>query len=138
MKNLKVDRWAVSLMVYMRSDIPQRRRHDPEKVIDCRESGLEIMIIETTMNNKEHWVYVVGYKPTDVDSVFIDVFSLLCDLMLKESNNDIILGYNNCDFMSDNVLKYLCISYGMHKPVSAPTCHRSSMGTSVSISVSPV
>ena len=43
-------------MVYFRPDIPQRRQHDLEKVIDCRDFGLEIMIIETTMNNKERWI----------------------------------------------------------------------------------
>ena len=71
-------------MVYFRSDIPQRRRHDLEKVIDCRDSGLEIVIIETTMNNKDRLIYVVGYKPPNVQgSVFIDAFSLMCDLILK-------------------------------------------------------
>ena len=72
------------LMVYFRSDIPQRRRHDLEKVIDCRDSGLEIMMIEMTMNNKERWIYVVGYKPPNVKGpIFIDAFSLMCDLILK-------------------------------------------------------
>ena len=70
--------------MYLRSDIPQRRRHDLENVIDCRESGLEIMIIETTMNTKERWIYAVGYKPPNVkSSAFIDTFSLMCDLILK-------------------------------------------------------
>ena len=63
-------------MVFFRSDFPQRRRHDLEKIIDCRESGLELVIIETTMNNKERWIYVVGYKPPNVkSSVFIDTYS---------------------------------------------------------------
>ena len=53
-------------MMYFRSDIPQRRRYDLEKVLDCGESGLEIMIIETVMNDKERWIYVMGYKPPDV------------------------------------------------------------------------
>ena len=109
------------LMMYVRSDIPQRRRHDLEKVIDCRESGLEIMIIETTMNNKELWIYVVGYKPPNVkSSVFIDAFSLMRDLILKESNNVVILGDYNCDFMSVNALKDLCIFYDIHNLVSSP------------------
>ena len=70
------------------------------------------MMIETTMNNKERWIYVVGYKPLNAkSSVFIDAFSMMCDLILKESNNVIILGDYNCDFMSGNILKVLCISY---------------------------
>ena len=122
------------LMVYFRSDIPQRRRHDLEKVIDCRDSGLEIMIIETTMNNKERWIYVVAYKPPNVKgSVFIDAFSLMCDLILKESNNVIILGDYNYDFMTDNLLKDLCISYDIQNLVTASTCHKSSVGTLIDI-----
>ena len=34
-------------------------RHELEKVIDCRESGLEIMIIEATMNKKGLWIYFI-------------------------------------------------------------------------------
>ena len=48
-------------MMYFRSDIPQWRRHDLEKVFNCHESGLEL-IIETTTNNN-CWIDVVGYKP---------------------------------------------------------------------------
>ena len=120
--------------MYIRSDIPQRRRYDLEKVLDCGESGLEIMIIETVMNDKERWIYVMGYKPPDVRrSVFIDTFSLMCDLILKESNNVIVLGDYNCNFMSDNALKDICISFDMHNLVSAPTCHKTSVGTLVDI-----
>ena len=113
------------LMMYFRSDIPQRRRYDLEKVLHCGESRLEIMIIETVMNDKERWIYVMSYKPPDVRrSVFIDAFSLMCDLILKESNNVIILGDYNCNFISDNALKDICISFNMHNLVSAPTCHK--------------
>ena len=124
------------LMMYFRSDIPQRRWHDLEKVIDCRDSGLEIMIIETTMNNKERWICVVGYKPPNVKgSVFIDAFSLslMCDLILQESNNVITLCDYNYDLMTNNVLKDLCISYDIQNLVSAPTCHKSSVGTLIDI-----
>ena len=86
------------------------------------------------MNNKERWIYVMCYKPPNVKgSVFIDAFSLLCDLILKESNNVIILGDNNYDFMTDNVLRDLCIFYDIQNLVSAPTCHKSSVGTLIDI-----
>ena len=133
-KQLDVITHPLCLMMYFRSDIPQRRRYDLEKFIDSGESGLEIMIIEAVMNNKERWVYVMGYKPPDVRrSVFIDAFSLICDLILQESNNVIVLGDYNCNFMSDNALKDICISFGMHNLVNAPTCHKTSAGTLVDI-----
>ena len=58
------------------------------KIIDCGQPDLEIMIIETLMNNKERWIYVMGYKPPDMKlCVFIDDFSLMCDLILKGCNH---------------------------------------------------
>ena len=67
-----------------------------------------------------------------------DVLCLLthlawCDLILKESNNVIVLGDYNCIFMSDNALKDICISFDMHNLVSAPTCHKTSVGTLVDV-----
>ena len=49
------------VMLYVRSDIPQRRRHDLEKLVDCSKSGLEIIIIEIITDYKERWMYVMGY-----------------------------------------------------------------------------
>ena len=54
------------VMLYVRSDIPQRRRRDLEKLVDCSESGLEIIIIEIITDSKECWKYVMGYKPPDI------------------------------------------------------------------------
>ena len=117
-------------MLYVRSDIPQRRRHDLEKLVDCSESGLEIIIIII----KERWVYVMGYKPPNIKtSLFVNAFSLMCDLILKESNNVIILGDHNCYFMYDNELTDLCISFDIHDLVSTPTCYKSRSGTLVDV-----
>ena len=54
------------VILYVRSDIPQRRRHDLEKLVDCSESGLEIIIIEIITDPKQLWMYVMGYKPPDI------------------------------------------------------------------------
>ena len=62
------------VMLYVRSDIPQRRRHDLEKLVDCSESSLEIIIIEIITDSKERWMYVMGYKPPDIKtSLFVDI-----------------------------------------------------------------
>ena len=53
-------------MLYVRPDIPQRRRHDLEKVVDCSKSGFETIIIEIITDSKECWMYVMGYKPPDI------------------------------------------------------------------------
>ena len=130
------DRFASGggVMLYVRSDIPQRRRHDLEKLVDCSESGLEIIIIEIITDSKERWMYVMGYKPPDIKtSLFVNTFSLMCDLILKESNNVIVLGDYNCNFMSDNELKDLCISFDIHNLVNTPTCYKIHSGTLVDV-----
>ena len=120
------------VMLYVRSDIPQPRRHDLEKLVDCSESGLEIIIIKIITDSKERWMYVMGYKPPDIKtSLFVNTFSLMCDLILKESNNVIVLGDYN--FMSDNELKDLCISFDIHNLVNTPTCYKSHSGTLVDV-----
>ena len=58
--------------LYVRSDIPHRRRHDLENIIDRSATGLEIIIMEVTMRRKDRWIYVVGYKPPGMIS------SVLC------------------------------------------------------------
>ena len=83
---------------FVRSYIPHRRRHDLENIIDGFATGLEIIIIEATLRIKERWIYVVGYKPPGIpEMAFYDVFSTLCDLILQESQNIVILGDYNCD-----------------------------------------
>ena len=85
-------------------------------------------------DSKGRWMYVMGYKPPDIKtSLFVNTFSLMCDLILKESNYVIVLGDYNCNFMSDNELKDLCISFDIHNLVNTPTCYQSHSGTSVDV-----
>ena len=84
------------LMYYIRSDIPHRRRDDLEHVIDSH-MGFELMIIELTLNYKEKWLYVLGYKSPEMkNSVFGNAFQFLCDVILNESSNIVLLGDYNC------------------------------------------
>ena len=84
--------------LYVQSDILHRRRHDLENIIDRSATGLEIIIMEVTMRRKDGWIYVVGYKPPGIkDLAFYDIFSTLCDLILPECQNIVILGDYNCD-----------------------------------------
>ena len=72
--------------LYVRSDIPHRRRHDLENIIDRSATVLEIIIMEVTMRRKDRWIYVVGYKPPGIKELaFYDIFSTLCDLILRIS-----------------------------------------------------
>ena len=106
-------------MWYVEYDIPQRRWHDLQKLVYCSQSGLETIIIEMIMDSKERWMYVMSYKPTNIKtSLFVNTFSLMCDLILQESNNVIVFGDYNCNFMYNNELKDLCISFDIHNIVT--------------------
>ena len=90
--------------LYVRSDIPHRRRLDLENIIDRSATGLKIIIMEVNMRTKDRCIYVVGYKPPGIkDLAFFDIFSTLCDLILLECQNIVILGDYNCDFMVDTM-----------------------------------
>ena len=122
------------LMFYVRSDIPQRRRVDLESKIDSRNSGIEIIILETVLHNKECWIYVLGYKPPNInDSTFLDAFCLMGDIVMNESENIVIIGDYNCDFMVDNALQDACVSFDLHNVVASPTCHKSCNGSLIDL-----
>ena len=118
------------LIIYARSDIPQRRRLDIESSIDSLTTGTEIIIVELILSSKERWFYISGYKPPCIkDSVMISAFDMLCDKLLNESQTIVILGDYNCDFMMENVLASSCVSFDLHNLVKSPTCHMTSKGT---------
>ena len=118
----------------MRSYIPHRRRHDLENIIDSLATGLEILIIEATLRIKERWIYVEGYKPPGIpEMAFYDVFSTLCDLILQESQNIVILGDYNCDFMTDNPLKDICENFDLQNLITDPTCFKNQNGSLIDL-----
>ena len=122
------------MALYVRSDIPHRRRHDLENIIDSSATGLEIIIIETTLREKERWIYIVGYKPPGIkDTAVYDVLSTMCDLILQESENVVILGDYNCDFMVDNPLKDICETFDLQNLVNDPTCFKNQKGSVIDL-----
>jgi len=90
------------LMYHIRSDIPHRRQEDLEQLID-KLSGFESLIIEVMMGEKEKWIYVLGYKPPNITkSVFENAFSFMCDVVINETSNLIVLGDYNHNLLEEN------------------------------------
>ena len=86
------------------------------------------------MRTKERWIYVVGYKPPGIkDMTFYDVFSTLCDLILQESTNIVILGDYNCDFMADGPLEDICETFDLQNLVTEPTCFKNQNGSLIDL-----
>ena len=91
------------LIMYVKSDIPHRRRYDFDNLV-CNASpnhSVEMIIIEAVMNKRDKWVYVYMYKPPKVHTCS-QTLSMLCDVILRETENVVITGDLNCDTMSDN------------------------------------
>lgn len=118
------------VMLIARSDLPQRRRHDVEKCIDDLGTGFEHIVVEITMNSSERWFYVSGYKPPNVSAIYMkDSLALLCDMLLNESANVVILGDYNTDFTNSNALTDVCSSFELVNLVTSPTCFKTTKGT---------
>ena len=74
--------------------------------------GFDLMIMELTLNYKETWLYVLGYKPPEIkNSVFENAFQFLCDVILNESSNIVLLGDYNCNLLEENSLAHTCDTY---------------------------
>ena len=123
-----------SVALYVRSDIPNRRPRDLENIIDSSATGLEIIIIEATLRKKERLIYIKGHKPPgNKDTAFYDVFSTMCTLIIQESENNVILGDYNCDFMVYKRLKNICETFDLQHLVNDPTCVRNQKGSLIDL-----
>ena len=111
------------LIFYVRSDIPQYRRCDIENIVDSLMTGLAIVVLEIILNSKERWLYVLGYKPPNVKSNdMLNAFNILCDKLLNESQNIVIWGDYNYDFLKQNDLSNACVSFDLHNIIKGPAC----------------
>ena len=121
------------LLYYIRSDIPHRRRDDLEHVIDSH-MGFELIIMELTLNHKEKWLYALGYKPPEItNSVFENAFQFLCDVMMNESSNIVLLGDYNYNLLEENSLAHTCDTYDLHNLVTSATCFKGVKGTLIDL-----
>ena len=106
------------------------QRADSIVVNSYSHMGFELMIIELTFNYKEKWLYVLGYKPPEIkNSVFENAFQFLCDVILNESSNIVLLGDYNCNLLEENSLAHTCDTYDLHNLVTSATCFKGAKGT---------
>ena len=130
------NRHGGGIMLYVRSNIPHRRRIDlePEPIKCC---GTEMMIIETRLYKTEKWFIVVLYKPPKVnDKIFELLFSDLCNALQSESSHWFVMGDTNFDMNSDNPLCDLCVMYSLSNLVVGLTCFKSDNPTAVDVLLS--
>ena len=108
------------LMVYIKSNLPARRRPDLEL-----ESPVETIVIDVCINNRK-WAVVGAYRPPWVDNkLFSDIVTKGTDKIATHFDNTILLGDLNYDCMDKSkgsTLFDLCDIFDFKNLIKSPTC----------------
>jgi len=118
-----VSRLAHGLVTYVRSDITHCRRSD----LEPENSSTQYIVIEAWFK-KDKWFMVSVYKPPPVnEECFINELSMMCEKLLMESSDIIIMGDMNIDMKHGikNGLIDFCEMYEFKNVVNVPTCFKS-------------
>lgn len=112
------------LMMYVRGDLPQRRRSELE-VYEAESGRIELLIIELVLNN-EKWLCCSIYKQPDVKDVHIvAILESLINKCLKECTGFIMMGDFNVDVSKTNhCLTNVFEIHGVKNIVNTPTCFK--------------
>ena len=114
------------IMVFIRNDIPHRRRTD----LECSMHGTESLVMECIVR-KQKWIVITCYKsPSIKHEHFVESLDTMCATALSESSDVLIMGDFNINMMHTNVItRDICDVYGFHNVISNPTCFKSANGT---------
>ncbi len=126
------------LMAIVRSDLPQRRRHDLEHY-ETMSGRIEILIIEL-MLKKEKWLLCSIYKQPKVkDSEFINILEKLVGSLSINNCNYVLIGDFNINVFNDkHCLQEFFQINGLRNMVNEPTCFKSNNPTCIDLIVTNV
>ena len=110
------------IIAYIRSDIPNRRRHDIEKHI---QNKIESLAIEVTVR-KEKWLFLGFYKPPNVKDIFlVECLENVCTIFNSEFKSMYFLGDGNINLNKQNVdFNNFMDVFGMSCIIEGPTCFK--------------
>ena len=121
------------IVTYIRSYLPHRRRTD----IESNGNGIETIVFEVQLHEKEKWFICSCYKPPHTkNSVFESNFNKLLTCVQMESPHILILGDLNFNMNVENVLSDLCCTYNLRNLVSGPTCFKGANPTALDVILS--
>ena len=130
------NRFGGGLLLYIRSDIPHRRRCDLEPNGQIPH-GIEIMVIEARLYKMEKWHLVIIYKPPKVTkNSFENTLTEMCQSLEKESPHWFIMGDTNLDVSHVKSLSDLCVVYNLSNLVDGPTCFKGDTPSSIDVLLS--
>ena len=117
------------IMVLIRDDIPQTRKHDYE--FSHTTDHVESMIFEITVKSFKFNLFVTYKNPKVSSEKFICLISQTYDALSSNSNESILVGDVNINMINeDNVFENnICNVYGLTNLIQSPTCFKSEVGT---------
>jgi len=109
------------LLVYIRSDIINRRRFD----IEYNNNGIECICLEVVINTIKN-LYVLIYKPPNVNDRFlVHAFESINNMCQNMFSQIIFIGDMNCNMLLEtNVIYDFMLTHDFHNLVKHPTCFK--------------
>lgn len=108
------------LLIYLRSDLPQRRLEN----IECNSNGIESLCIEIIVGKCKTIIACVYKHPKVANEIFKDCMSEMADKLLISCQDLILLGDMNCCPNKSNTIKDFCDMYDLSNIIKDPTCHK--------------
>ena len=123
------------LIVWVRNDIPNRRRSD----LEINDQFIQTICTELHIN-KEKWFIVSVYRlPHSCVNGFIDNMCVMLDRALRETNMIVVMGDMNIDvskidFKSEKLNDFLTL-YNLINKVNTPTCFKGSVPSVIDLCI---
>ena len=108
------------LIVYIRSDLPQRRL----KHVECNSNGVESLCVEVTIGKRKTILSCIYKHPKVSNECFKTCFSHITDTILKTHEDIVLLGDMNCCPSKSSTVRDLCDIYGLTNLITTPTCNK--------------
>ena len=126
------------LMMFVRGDLPQRRRNELE-VNTCQSGRIESIAVEITTQDKKWLLFNMYKQPIVKDSDFKTIFEDVLKSCTRQGMNYIICGDLNVNMLKPgNCLVDLLDVYGSKNIVKSPTCFKSSVPTLLDVVITNV
>ena len=130
------NRFGGGLLLYIRSDIPHRRRCDLEPRNQVSH-GVEIMVIEARLYKMEKWFLVIIYKPPKVtNESFENTPTEIYQYLEKELTHWFVMGDTDFDMNHEKSLSNPCVVYNLSNLVDGQTCFKSDKPSSIDVLLS--
>ena len=125
------NKYGGGLVCYIRSDIPNRRRYDVEKMF---QDGVESLAIEVSIR-QEKWLFLGFYKPPKIkNTCFISSLENVINTFHSEFKSFYLMGDSNIDQnKKPEMFNDFLDIFGISNLIHEPTCFKSDTPTLIDL-----